>query len=193
MAIRRDIPQIAELRRRVEARFGKTLAVHADFLALVAVIEMELRQHISESTLERVWGYSTRGYDSVSLRTLDVLTHYAEGCDWLTFCRRLEREVPCESKYFNDQAIVSSSLEVGDRLRFGWMPDRVCVARYLGDGHFVAEVCENSKMQTSDTFFCSQFVLGEPLTMSDLRRGDSEECQAYVVGRINGLTLLQKL
>ncbi len=79
MSIRSDIPQIAALRQRVEERFEKRLAVHADFLALVAVIEMEQRQHISESTLERVWGYSTRGYKTVSLRTLDVLAKYATG------------------------------------------------------------------------------------------------------------------
>ena len=59
MSIRRHIPQISALRKRVEKRYGKKLAVHADFLDLAAEIGMMLRLHISESTLERVWGYST--------------------------------------------------------------------------------------------------------------------------------------
>ena len=38
---------------------------------------MALREHISPTTLERVWGYSTRHYDTVSRCTLDVLARYA--------------------------------------------------------------------------------------------------------------------
>ena len=182
MSINSNIPQIAELRSRVEDRFGKRLAVHSDFVSLVAVIEMELRQHISESTLERVWGYSTRGYDTVSLRTLDVLSRYANGCDWRSFCELLAQEGVCESEFFDDEIINSFELEIGDRLRIGWFPDRLCELSYLGENCFVAEMCENSKLQVGDTFSCSQFILG-----------NSARSQAYVVGRKNGLTILKKL
>lgn len=193
MSINSNIPQIAELRSRVEDRFGKRLSVHSDFVSLVAVIEMELRQHISESTLERVWGYSTRGYDTVSLRTLDVLSRYANGCDWRSFCELLAQEGVCESEFFDDEIINSSELEIGDRLRIGWFPDRLCELSYLGENCFAAEMCENSKLQVGDTFSCSQFVLGKPLIMSDLRQGNSARSQTYVVGRKNGLTILKKL
>jgi hypothetical protein len=193
MSINSNIPQIAELRSRVEDRFGKRLSVHSDFVSLVAVIEMELRQHISESTLERVWGYSTRGYDTVSLRTLDVLSRYANGCDWRSFCELLAQEGVCESEFFDDEIINSSELEIGDRLRIGWFPDRLCELSYLGENCFVAEMCENSKLQVGDTFSCSRFVLGKPLIMSDLKQGNSARSQTYVVGRKNGLTILKKL
>lgn len=193
MSINSNIPQIAELRSRVEDRFGKRLSVHSDFVSLVAVIEMELRQHISESTLERVWGYSTRGYDTVSLRTLDVLSRYANGCDWRSFCELLAQEGVCESEFFDDEIINSSELKIGDRLRIGWFPDRLCELSYLGENCFVAEMCENSKLQVGDTFSCSQFVLGKPLIMSDLKQGNSARSQAYVVGRKSGLTILKKL
>ena len=151
MAVKSNIPQISALRKRVEERFGKPLTVHADFLALVAVIEMEQRQHISESTLERVWGYSTRGYDTISLHTLDVLAQYATGRYWDDFCRLLHAESECESELFDVEHISSSDLSVGDRLQIGWLPDRLCEVRYLGDNRFVAERCENSKMQRGDT------------------------------------------
>lgn len=193
MSINSNIPQIAELRSRVEDRFGKRLSVHSDFVSLVAVIEMELRQHISESTLERVWGYSTRGYDTVSLRTLDVLSRYANGCDWRSFSELLAQEGVCESEFFDDEIINSSELEIGDRLRIGWFPDRLCELSYLGENRFVAEMCENSKLQVGDTFSCSQFLLGKPLIMSDLKQDNSARSQAYVVGRKSGLTILKKL
>ena len=188
MAIKSDIPQIAALRHRVEERFGKPLAIHADFLALVAVIEMEQRQHISESTLERVWGYSTRGYDTISLRTLDVLSQYGAGCLWDKFCKQLEME--CESELFNIERVATYDLTIGDRLRIGWLPDRVCDIRYLGDNRFIAERCDNSKMREGDTFSCLQFSLGEEAVLSDFCHKDTPFAQTYVIGKKHGLTIL---
>ncbi len=195
MSIQRDIPQIIVLRERVESRFGKKLSVHADFLALVAVIEMEQRQHISESTLERVWGYSTRGYNTVSLRTLDVLSRYAEGCDWQEFCEKLASEGGCESELFNVEHIHTRHLAVGDRLQIGWLPDRLCTVRYLGENRFVAEECHNSKMQKGDTFSCLQFALGKEVVLTDLHQAGTPEnrLKMYSVGSKNGLTTLRLL
>lgn len=196
MSIRSDIPQIVVLRERVERCFGKRLAVHADFLALVAEVEMVLRQHISESTLERVWGYSTRGYNTVSLRTLDVLSRYAEGCDWQEFCEKLASENRCESELFNAEHILTCDLAVGDRLQIGWLPDRLCTVRYLGDNRFVAEECHNSKMQMGDTFSCLQFSFGKELILSDFTPSATNTpvaLKSYIVGRKNGLTTLRLL
>jgi hypothetical protein len=195
MSIRRDTPQITALRERVECRFGKKLSVHADFLALVAVIEMEQRQHISESTLERVWGYSTRGYDTISLHTLDVLSHYAAGCCWENFCRLLHTKSGCESELFDVEHISSSDLAIGDRLLIGWLPDRLCEVRYLGSNRFVAERCENSKMQAGDTFSCLQFTLGKEVVLADLHQVGTPEnrLKMYSVGSKNGLTTLRHL
>lgn len=190
MAVKRNIPQIAALRKLVEERFGKRLAVHADFLALVAVIEMEQRQHISESTLERVWGYSTRGYDNVSLRTLDVLAQYGAGTTWVTFCERLAAETECESEMFNVERVVTSSLTAGDRLRIGWLPDRICEIRYNGNNQFVALYCENSKMHEGDTFSCLEFSLGNEARLSNFRQSGAALTQTYVVGKKHGLTVL---
>jgi hypothetical protein len=193
MGIKRNIPQISALRQHVERRFGKKLAVHADFQALTAAIEAALRLHISETTLERVWGYSTRGYDTVSLHTLNVLAAYAEGCSWEDFCKLLQEGTNSESDYFNTEHIDSRELTEGDRLRIGWLPDRICEIRYLGENRFLAERCENSKLQAGDTFSCLQFTLGHPLTMTDLYRNNSLIGPTYVVGQKNGLTTLMRI
>ncbi len=192
MSIKSNIPQIVILRTHVEARFGKRLIVHADFIALVSAIEEELRQHISESTLERVWGYSTRGYDTVSRRTLDVLSLYADGCDWHDFCLRLARNSECESEMFDAEFVSSSDLQEGDRVRIGWLPDRLCEVRYLGDNRFVAEECHNSKLAEGDMFVCAQFMLGKELVMRDYtpKGGSTASAKHYTVGMRHGLTTL---
>lgn len=195
MSIEKNIPQIAALRCRVEERFGRTLDTHSDFLELMGEIEKSMREHISESTLERVWGYSTRGYKTVSLRTLNVLATYATGIGWKQFCEQLAKESSCESDIFCCKAIYSDELVVGDRLRITWMPDRVCVIRYEGNNRFVAELCENSKMRPGDTFCCTAFYLGHELCVYDLRRATDESNDGcnYVIGKQNGLTGLEKL
>ena len=193
MGIKRNIPQIRALRQCVERRFGRKLAVHADFQALTAAIETALRLHISETTLERVWGYSTRGYDTVSLHTLNVMAAYAEGCSWEDFCKLLQEGTNCESEYFNSEHIDSSELTEGDRLRIGWLPNRICEIRYLGENRFLSVRCENSKLQAGDTFACLQFTLGHPLTMTDLYRNNSLIGPTYVVGQKNGLTTLMRI
>lgn len=187
-----NIPQIAVLRKRVEERFGKPLTIHNDFVMLVSDIELVLREHISESTLERVWNYSTRGNGTVSLRTLDVLAQYCANCLWFEFCKGLDDEQGIESEVFNVESIESCSLSSGMRLRIGWLPNRLCVVRYLGDNCYVAEECINSTMQEGDTFSCLQFSLGKEAVLSDFRqKGSDAPGKQYGIGLKNGLTTLK--
>lgn len=195
MSIKSNIPQISLLRREVESKFGKALKVHADFLALVTEIESLQREHISESTLERVWGYSTRGYDNVSLRTLDVLSQYTKGLTWSDFCKLIREDSERESEFFGVPTIQSCDLQEGALVRIGWLPDRICVVRYLGNNRYEAVECENSTMQPGDTFSCLHFYLGRELVMAQFQRCNEQDCEpsenCYVVGQRNGLTLLQ--
>lgn len=192
MSIQANIPEIAALRREVESRFGDSLHTHADFVSLTEAIETALHEHLSPTTLERVWGYSTRHYDTVSRRTLDVLARYAEREGWDSYCDYLRMEAGTESDFFTEGILDVSSLTVGTRLRLGWQPDRVCEVRYLGDYRFIVESVTNGSLRAGDTFSCLQFQLGKPLYMDCFEReGESTgQNQRYAVGRENGLTML---
>lgn len=193
MSIQANIPQIAALRREVGERFGGQLKTHVHFVALTDAIESVLREHISPTTLERVWGYSTRHYDTVSRRTLDVLARYAGQGSWDEFCTRLKDEAGSESDFFTEGIMAVSALKEGTRLRLGWQPDRVCEVRYMGNYRFVVESVANGSLRVGDTFSCMQFQLGRLMYMDCFQR-DGEtpaENQRYAVGRENGLTLLE--
>lgn len=192
MNIESNIPEIVKLRNSVELRFGKPMCVHNDFVMLVTDIENVLREHISESTLERVWNYSTRGNDTVSVRTLDVLAQYSQNCSWSEFCDGLKRERCIESELFNVETVLSSDLTVGDKLCIGWLPNRVCIIRYLGDNCFIAEECQNSTMQKGDTFICLQFSLGKEAILSNFKKCSSDaKGVSYGIGLNNGITTLK--
>ena len=195
MSIQANIPQIAALRREVENRLGRPLHTHADFVSLTETIEVTLHEHISPTTLERVWGYSTRHYDTVSRRTLDVLARYIGANGWDDYVGRLRSTAGRESEEFTNDILNVSSLVVGTRLLIGWQPDRLCEIRYLGDYRFVVERVENSALRVGDSFSCLQFQLGKELYMDCFQRaGDpSEENARYAVGQSHGLTTLSNL
>lgn len=189
MNIKTDTPQISLLKQAVERTIDFPLSTHGDFLRLSAGIEFTLREHMSESTLERLWGYSTRHYDTVSIRTLNVLSRFAGHQSWEEFCTTAEK-AGSESELFADQAICSTDLNIGDKLRIGWPPDRICIIRYLGDNNFIAEETANSTMQPGDTFSCIQIQKGRPLHLDTFRKAGGSEKLRYVVGINTGLTIL---
>ena len=194
MSIDRKIPQIKELCHLVEKQFGKTMEVHTDFVKLVKQIELQQREHISETTLERVWGYSTRGYDSVSLRTLNVLAVYAGYNGWQTFCQYLQSTNSCDSELFDFEYISVDDLKPGDRLKIGWQPNRLCTIEYLGEHKFLAIECLNSKMKPGDSFTCAQFALGKVLYLYNFTvKGEAPSTMSYIVGMNHGLTTLELL
>ena len=193
MSIQANIPEITALRKEVESKYGTTLHTHAHFVSLTEAIEVTLHEHVSPTTLERVWGYSTRHYDTVSRRTLDVLARYADKESWESYCRYLKQTSGSESDFFTDGLLVVSTLSIGTRLRLGWQPDRVCEVRYMGEYRFVVEQVRNGSLQVGDTFACLQFQLGKVMYMDCFQRANEEstEGQRYAVGRENGLTLLE--
>lgn len=197
MNFKTNLPEIATLRSRVKEKAQLALDTHFHFVQLVAELENELHEHMSETTLERVWGYSTRGYDTVSRRTLDVLSRYLGSKNWDDFCQLLRDEAARESQLFTTKALIAQSLPIGTRLLIGWQPNRICEIRYLGNNRFEAIRTENSSIQPGDRFSCLLFEKGRELYMDLFQRanedGEPNPEARYVVGQNNGLSTLEIL
>ena len=195
MSIQTNIPEIAALRGEIEAAEGSALHTHLHFVALTEKSEERLREHISPTTLERVWGYSTRHYDTVSRRTLAVLARYVGADGWDDYVDRLRCTAGRESEEFTDGVVNVSSLAVGARLLIGWQPDRLCEIRYLGNFRFVVEHVENSALRVGDSFSCMQLQRGQELYMDCFQRAGEplNENARYAVGQSHGLTTLRMI
>ncbi len=192
MRINIDNKDVAALREEVEKVIGK-INGHDKFLKLATLIEERCKEHISITTLERLWGYSTRNANNVSERILDIIAEFIDAGNWENFCRsRLECK---ESELFeNNDTINCEKLEKGIRIRLGWQPDRVCDIEYLGDYRFVAVRTENSSIRPGDTFRCFQIQKGRELYMDNFTRHGELESNSntrYVVGQINGLNIVE--
>ena len=194
MAIECKIPEISVLRQNVESYFGRPLRVHSDFVALCDEIFDKTKDHISETTLERLWNYSTRGYETVSLRTLNVLCAFIGERDWENFLVSLKDKSSSESDLFSTEYVETKDLLPGDRLKIGWQPDRLCIVRYLGGNRFVVEESRNGKLCKGDTFSCLQFILHQPLYLDHLTDNEGNlRGVRYGAGLKHGITTLIRL
>ena len=192
MAIPRNIPQVVVLLGKVEQHNGSKPTVHDEFVSLASIISQNTKEYISPTTLERVWGYSTRGYENISLRTLNVLCRYAGYNDWESFCEALKSDSPIESDLFDRESITTDDLRPGDVLVVGWPPNRICEIEYLGCNRFITLKALNAKLQAGDTFSCLAFQLGSPLYLENVTKADGEtKAVRYGAGLRHGLTMLQ--
>lgn len=192
MAVRTDSPQIVALIKAVEKRFGHPIDGRSDFSMLALDIEAVTHEHIAENTLRRLWG-KIKGYDTVFSRTLDVLCQYIGYKHWAAFCAVLSRQSAKESEIVSDGVTIKADeLCVGDQVKIGWLPDRICVVEYVGGRMFRAIDAKNSTLQVGDTFECSVMIKHYPLFVDNLVHG-GEHCSRYSMGLNNGLTTLEKL
>ncbi len=192
MSINIDNQHVKELREEVEKIVGK-ISGHNKFIELTSLIEEKCKEHVSITTLERLWGYSTRNANNMSERILDIIAKFVDAKDWHHFCHTPRNNK--ESELFrNDGVINCSKLEKGTRLRLGWMPDRICEIEYLGNNRFIATRTENTSIKQGDSFSCLLIQKGRELYMdyfthSGERVNDSNA--RYVVGQINGLSIVE--
>jgi len=191
MSVKTNIPQVKALIQSVEQKSGNKVLTHNAFIELVYQIEKSLNEHMSESTLERLWGYSTRKIEYVSLRTLDVLARYTGCSDWKEFCEHLKEESGLESEEIYGEHIDAASLEIGDELLLGWLPNRLIKVKYQGNHRFVVTFSENSSISPGDSFDCLTFQKGREMYLDHYMRTDSENSSRYVVGQKSGLTTVE--
>ena len=184
-------PKVALLRERVEARYGHKLLTHGDFASLSETLRNDHNIFLSDSTLERVWGYSSRAsHKNAATTTLDLLAQYIGSKDWHNFLSECERD----SDMFNPNIIATADLVAGMRIQLEWKPDRVCVVEYLGNNRFRAVSSLNATIQPGDTFECLSFEPGRELIMDRFCRANETDSQArYIVGSRHGLTIAKSL
>lgn len=189
MPIRKDIPQVRELMSAVKSCFNHDLESRSDFYSLSFEIEKITGEHLGENTLRRLWG-KMKGYDTIYIRTLDVLSKYVGCKHYSDFCLKISGKR--ESVMVESVTFKVEDLCPGDRFRLGWCPDRVCIIEFQGGKTFKAIDCKNATLQNGDSFECSMMVKDFPLFVENLVHG-GEMCNGYVMGLVSGLTILEKL
>lgn len=168
---------------------GKRLVTPADFTDLVVDIEHETGLHVGITTVKRLWGYIGNN-NRMREGTLSVFARFVGYADWSAFCAGVRERGGEESSFLTERQVPASSLAVGDSVELGWLPDRYCLVRHVGNGRFVVDEAVNCKLRVGDTFWAQLFCVGRPLYVTDLVRPGGR-CASYVAGEAHGLTLVR--
>jgi len=185
----KNIPEINLLLNRIEKKYGRDLRTPSDFESLSAVMEYSTGDHISASTLKRLWGYIHIA-TSPRVATLNILAKYAGYQNFRDFCTNLENTEGFDSDFFSGQCVVASDLQVGEKVTMAWDPDRVIELEYLGNGEFKVIASLNSKLRVGDVFEQDSFILGYPVYIPRIMR-DGVYTAPYYAAKKGGLTMLK--
>jgi hypothetical protein len=186
-------PEVQELRLRIETKLGESLR-RTVYKRLSIAIYDSTKINISESTLQRVWGYVSSS-EKVNEETLDILSKYVGYDNWQSFKKEVMDSDENDSNILNqDHSISTSELQIGDILQLGWQPNRYCEIRYCGENKFEVTHSENAKLQVGDTFKCGLFIKGELLSLDEVRQSVNPHTpRIMIIAKKSGLTMLNKL
>ena len=182
-------PEIAELKHRIETNLKRKMKTPTDFIFLSGAVFERTRETMSPTTLKRLWGY-VDGADQTRNSTLEILSQFLGFNGWDQFIEEINKDNGSD-KVLSPHIDVKE-LNVGDKVKVSWRPDRRCTFRYLGEQQFEVEAAENSKLKVGNTFCCSLFILGEPLYLSQLVQGKNPPVD-FVVGNKDGLCELSRI
>lgn len=188
-AIQKNMPELAYLLTEVEKKYGRRISTTTDFESLSVVIEHQIGELISSSTLKRLWGYVSLN-PTPRIATLDVLARYLGHKDFKAFCLDLKESKSFVSTFFTSRCQTVAELAEGAVVTIGWAPDRLVKLNYLGDFQFVVISSENSQLMEGDHFELSEIIIGYPLFISRILR-NGEYTPSYVAAKQDGLNLLK--
>lgn len=179
-------PEIIQLRNDIEQHIGLKLQSPNDFQQLIQQIWSTQHRILSLSTVKRLWGY-VESNASPRISTLNTLSQFLSYTDWNAYLVALEQRTESESALFEGEGIRSTELTEGDLVEVSWLPNRMCIFRYLGNNHFVVEEVKHAKLHVGDTFNAVAFVIGKPMYLDQLALQD-DTITSYVAGKKNGIT-----
>lgn len=177
-----------KLKEIVVSLLGRTLESPAYFEYLSEQIQSKTGEYLSPTTLKRVFGYIPYS-GHIRPATLAILARYAGFNGWQDY-----QDKQCvESGFISTKRIVSNELSKGQKIVIAWNPNRECILECLGENRFVVLHSQNSKLQIGDRFSAVQFMIGQPLTATDVvvLRNAENTLDTYVAGAKSGLTKLE--
>ena len=175
----------------MEQRLGKPLKSSHDFEALRAFMLAQTNEHLSTSTLRRIWTY-TEGNTVPRESSLDLLSRCIGYRNWIDFETNhpINSDIESSAVTFAEH-LSTKDIEPNEIIGLSWLPNRHILIQYCGEDLFKVVKSENSKLQEGNTFYCSLFILHEPLLISKLQQG-IRTIDLFQLGKRGGLTEIKR-
>lgn len=171
---------------KLETRFGRELRYSSDVEELSRDIYATTRQTLSINTLKRMLGIVV-DVKTPRLYSLDVIAHYLGFDNW---DRLIDGDSAAAGSEFDSvKAVYSRDLKKGCVVRLSYTPGRKLVLTYAGSDRYVVSESIYSKLEEGDVVTITEFLLGRPLHVREVTRGD-RSLGHFTAARISGLISL---
>lgn len=173
------------LLREVEKMCRRHMQTPRDFDWLSGQLE-QMGERLSPTTLKRCWGYLQEDVTPRS-HTLDVLSQFLGYYNFNHFGSASDTDNgPSSNPVLGKSLAPVTDLSINQRVLLTWQPGRACVIRHLGEGHFVVESAERTRLKPGNTFHCGLIIEGEPLYLNNLVQ-EGQRPRTYCCGMHNGV------
>ena len=176
---------LSQLRTLAETSVGKQMKTPKDFSALSQRIYSRLHQHVSATTLKRLWGYQ-QDEGPARRTTLNIMAQFCGFANWDSFVKNSEHG-DSQSAIILGRYMAVDTMEPGTLLQLTWAPNRVCNIRYTGNHNFYVVKSLNAKLQPGDTFRCDVLIEQQPLYIYNLVQDPKKPAVSYYAGRQDGI------
>ena len=175
-----------KVQEEVAKVYGQRIQYPSDCERLSLSIREKLNETIGITTLKRLFGFVSDVQEPRTV-TLDILARY---CGFQNYAEMLKTLTGSGDSGFEEAPdIESSTLPIGAKVMFEYLPDRRVELLYVGDLNFKVTESEKGSLQKDDILTISCFNRNQPLIVSNVKRGD-EDLGRYVAGKVSGLTAL---
>ncbi|MDL2213105.1 hypothetical protein LJC21_02790 [Bacteroides sp. OttesenSCG-928-E20] len=175
------------IKKLLEEKLGKEIRYSSDIEHLSFDIEKYTSQRISVNTLKRLFGL-VQGVKEPRLFTLDVIARYLNFKNWDDITDSLSNHG--NSSFSSIEEIIIEDLQRGDKIVFGYTPDRLVTLEFVEDKTFTVVESFNSKLLLNDTLIINHFVLNYPLLVNRVIR-DGVNLGKFTAGKVSGITSLK--
>lgn len=177
---------IKRLVSEIEKMVGRQMMTPRDFDTLSSKIQERTHETLSATTLKRIWGYFDQPGKPRQF-TLDTLARFLGYRSFSSFQEESADDEE-QSNLVIGNRLSCDDLREGDLVKITWMPNRVCICQYLGNGQFKVVEALHTKLCVGDTFCCYLFVDYEPLFLDNLVH-DGATPVGFVAGKKNGVVV----
>lgn len=162
---------------------GREIRLSGDCEYLALDIESVTGEHIGVNTLKRLLGFIDDEREPRT-STLDVIARYLGFDNWdLLSIYDNKSNSSFES---SSEEIRVSELSEGQSVQISYLPDRRLVMVYQGNGRFLVQMSENSKLLAGDELAVTHIVQGYPLLVTEVIR-DGKSLGSFTAGKAQGI------
>ena len=171
------------IQEKIKRESGCDLRLSADAERVALDIESKTGEHIGVNTIKRLLGF-LKEENTPRLSTLDIVARYLGYADWGVLSTLDGKSNSSFDRSPDD--LLCGALEEGCRIEITYLPDRCVILRHKGEGFFIVEESQRSKLKKDDVVSIQHLVSGYPLYASSVLR-DGISLGSFVAGKTQGI------